>query len=174
MYGSNIKTENVLIPEVGIQKEVRLTEVKFEENRLSFVFEQSTGARVIHSEFKANPDWNIEEQQTNTSRRVKHIAEASGIALNIEKTESFEEYVTQIIEAFGVLSDCTFNMIFIYNKKGFVCLPKYPPFIEKTREDNTSKLKVSEYNKQKMIRIEPDPEPLDTTETATEKDNLPF
>lgn len=169
-YTSNVKAEGFVAPEVGIQQNVRLENVKFENNRLTFFFRQENGALVTHSEFEPNTSFDVEVQQTDTSRRVKHIANETGIELNIEDTDSFESYVNQIVESFKN-PQYTVSAIFIYNKKGFVCLPKFPLFVERTKEDGSTTLKINKYNESKLIKPEPDPEPI---EENTEKDPLPF
>ncbi len=167
MYGSKVKDS--VIPEAGIQEEVSFVDVKFEETRLSFTFRQKNGALVTHSEFEANPEWNVEVQQTDTSRRVKHILNALGVEFDLEDTESFSDYANQIVNLVTQTIEGTFNVLFIYNKKGFVCLPKYPPFMERTGEKVT--LKISKFNESKLIKPVPDKEP---TEIESVKDPLPF
>lgn len=166
MYGSNVNAEGVAISQVGIQHNVEFIGVKFED-RLSFTFKQENGALVTHSEFEANASYNVETQQTDTSRRVKHIAEALNVELNIEDTDSFEEYSNQIVEQLSNPGyKGTFNMLFVYNKRGFVGLPKYPSFIESTDTEPTT-LKISEYNRRKLIKPEepkPDSEPIEKEE----------
>ena len=68
-------------------------------------------------------------------------------------------------------------MLFIYKGK-YVSLPKYPNFIEgmETTADKTN-IYISDYNKKKLVKPEPDASPVTAAAMATTTTNgseMPF
>ena len=140
-YGASKEVQSestVKIPTAGILAGVVLDSIALNEaaDRLEFSFKQSNGATVKHIEFEAkeNPYNTIEEQQDLTNRKVKHIATKfmDEDAFIISSVDSFEAYAKAVIKLLtGKFEGKTVNVLFTYNKKGYVGLPKYPNFIEK-------------------------------------------
>tara|TARA_B100001093_G_scaffold503246_1_gene557372 strand:+ start:664 stop:1227 length:564 start_codon:yes stop_codon:yes gene_type:complete len=187
MYGSNVESNSTggVAPAVGIQENCELVSVTMNTDkggRLDFEFKQSNGASVKHAEFPANADYgDVEKQATDVSRRVKHIAtkfmpESEFVITDVN---SFEEYGHKVTTLFGQkFLGKKFRMLFIYRGK-YVSLPKYPNFIEgmETAADK-SNIYISDYNKKKLVKPEPDAQPVDLAATmATSTNNsseMPF
>ena len=175
MYGSNVESNSTggVMPEVGIVENCELVSITMNTDkggRLDFEFKQPNGA-----EFPANPDYgDVEKQATDVSRRVKHIATKfmAESEFVITDVSSFEEYGHKVTTLFGQkFMGRKFRMLFIYKGK-YVSLPKYPNFIEgmETAADNTN-IYISDYNKKKLVKPEPDAQPVDLAATMAE---MPF
>ena len=79
MYSTNVESNATsMAPEVGIVENVERINVSIPEGQemLTFEFKQANGAVIRHTEFPANPDFNVDlaTQAKDCSRRVKHIA----------------------------------------------------------------------------------------------------
>ena len=186
MYGTNVESNSTggVMPSVGIQENCELVSVTMNTDkggRLDFEFKQSNGATVKHAEFPANPDFgDVEKQATDVSRRVKHIATKFMAESDFVITDvaSFEEYGHKVTSLFGQkFLGRKFRMLFIYKGK-YVSLPKYPNFIEgmETAADKTN-IYISDYNKKKLVKPEPDASPVTAAAMATAPANgseMPF
>lgn len=186
MYGSNVESNSTggVAPEVGIVENCELVSVTMNTDkggRLDFEFKQPNGASVKHAEFPANPDYgDVEKQATDVSRRVKHIATKFMAESDFVITDvaSFEEYGHKVTSLFGQkFLGRKFRMLFIYKGK-YVSLPKYPNFIEgmETAADKTN-IYISDYNKKKLVKPEPDASPVTAAAMATAPANgseMPF
>ena len=183
MYGTNVESNSTggIAPAVGIQENCELVSVTMNTDkggRLDFEFKQSNGATVKHAEFPANPDFgDVEKQATDVSRRVKHIAtkcmpESEFV---IDNVTTFEEYGHKVVSLFGQkFMGRKFRMLFIYKGK-YVSLPKFPNFIEamEVPEDKTN-IYISDWNKKKLVKPEPDATTTPETVMATGGAEMPF
>ena len=183
MYGTNVESNSTggVAPSVGIVENCELVSVTMNTDkggRLDFECKQSNGATVKHAEFPANPDFgDVEKQATDVSRRVKHIAtkcmpESEFVITDVN---SFEEYGHKVVSLFGQkFMGRKFRMLFIYKGK-YVSLPKFPNFIETmdTPADKTT-IYISDWNKKKLVKPEPDTTTTPETVMATGGAEMPF
>ena len=185
MYSTNVESNATSIaPEVGIVDNVELTNISIPDGQemLTFEFKQANGAVIRHTEFPANPDFSVDvaTQAKDCSRRVKHIATKimSEDEFAMDDVVNFMDYANKVISLFGrKYTGKKFRMVFHYKGK-YVNVPKYPNFIE-NMETEPSSLYLSEYVKQRLVRVVPDEE-TSTNGQHTEKvtsgngNDLPF
>jgi hypothetical protein len=157
--------ENRLLPNVGIQENCTMKgvfELSDDNKYASMIFVQSNGAEVSHKEW----DNDDEASQDDLNRRIKHIctklvSEAEFDTL--PETNSFAEYINAVNALIQGKTEGMFRMLFHYNNKGYVCVPRYPNFIEKM-EVKPSKITVSKYVAERLVRKaapQADPELMD-------------
>jgi hypothetical protein len=185
-YGASkeLVAESVVkIPQVGILEGVTLESVVLSEDqtKLEFTFRQPNGALVRHTEFEAkeSPYATIDKQEELTNRRVKHIATKflSEDAFVIPNVDSFATYAAAVIKLLaGKFEGIKVRVLFVYNGKGYVSLPKFPNFIESsdvTKE--LTKLVIDDYIAKALVKKEhkPDVEP-GAVPVAKPEDALPF
>ena len=161
MYGSNKNTEEKSYPVVGTVTNPTISgnsiegfELSEDGNRFTITFKQPNGSLVKHSEFNNEADW----AQDETSRRIRHIATKivsdDDYSAAISETSSFGDFMSKVTNLIGNKHiGLMFNMLYVYNKKGYVSLPKYPNFIEK---DGTSPstINLSAYNQKLLVKPE--------------------
>jgi hypothetical protein len=185
-YGSNktsdgkvIAADDVrLIPVVGIVENCVVKggfEMSEDGRSAGITFVQGNGAEVTHKE------WNNEDAAAidDTNRRVKHIctklvSEADYLKA-VEGSSSFDSFIANVNKAIaGAKLDNKFRMIFHYNNKGYVTVPRYPNFIE-SMSVNPTKLVISNYVQKMLVKPaapQADPELNITSDDITE--GLPF
>ena len=137
MYSTNVESNATsMAPEVGIVENVELINVSIPEGQemLTFEFKQANGAVIRHTEFPANPDFNVDvaTQAKDCSRRVKHIATKvmSEDEFVMDDIASFMDYAHKVISLFGrKYEGKKFRMVFHYKGK-YAVVPRYPNFIE--------------------------------------------
>jgi hypothetical protein len=187
-YGSNktsdgkvIAADDVrLIPVVGIVENCVVKggfEMSEDGRSAGITFVQGNGAEVTHKE------WGNEEAASidDTNRRVKHICTklmAEDVYLKaVASSSSFDSFIANVNKAIAAvegLKDMKFRMIFHYNNKGYVTVPRYPNFIE-SMSVNPTKLVVSNYVQKMLVKPtapQADPELNITSDDITE--GLPF
>ena len=186
-YGSNktsdgkvIAADDVrLIPVVGIVENCAIKggfEMSEDGRSAGITFVQENGAEVTHKE------WNNEDAAAidDTNRRVKHIctkliSEADYLKA-VEGSSSFESFIANVNKAIAgaIKPENKFRMIFHYNNKGYVTVPRYPNFIESMKV-SPSKLVISTYVQKMLVKPaapQADPELNITSDDITE--GLPF
>lgn len=172
--GKEISADETRVsPAVGIVNDCTVKGVfELSENKdvASITFVQPNGAEVTHKEW-LNDD---EASQDDTNRRVKHICSKfiGEEAYNaIPEAESFEDFFAKVNAAIKGKTAGKFRMLFHYNNKGYVTVPRYPNFIEKM-ETMPSKITISKYVADRLVKPaapQPDPELA-----AGVSDDLPF
>jgi len=165
--------ETRVLPVVGIVENCTvktLFELNDEKTVATITFVQPNGAEVNHKEW-LNDD---EAAQDDTNRRVKHICtkfigEAAYDA--IPEASSFEDFFTKVNKAIAGKTGGEFRMLFHYNNKGYVTMPRYPNFIE-SMSVNPSKITISNYVA-KMLNKPAAPK-ADPELAISSADDLPF
>lgn len=158
--------ENRLLPNVGIQENCTIKnvfELSQDGKSASITFVQSNGAEVNHKEW----DNDDEASQDDVNRRVKHIctklvSEAEFDTL--PETNSFSEYINAVNNLIQGKTEGMFRMLFHYNNKGYVSVPRYPNFIERM-DTKPSKITISKYVADRLVRKaapQADPEFMNT------------
>ena len=165
--------ETRVLPVVGIVNDCTvktLFELNDDQTVASITFVQSNGAEVTHKEW-SNDD---EAAQDDTHRRVKHICTKfiGEEAYNaIPEATGFVDFFEKINAAIKGKTDGKFRMLFHYNNKGYVTVPRYPNFIE-SMTVNPSKIILTKYVADRLVKPatpQPDPELA-----AGVSDDLPF
>lgn len=187
-YGSNKTSDGKVIaaddtrilPVVGIVENCVVKggfEMSEDGRSAGITFVQENGAEVNHKE------WNNEDAAAidDTNRRVKHICTklmSEAVYLKaVEGSSSFDTFIANVNKAIAAvegLKDMKFRMIFHYNGKGYVTVPRYPNFIE-SMSVNPTKLTISTYVAKMLVKPaapKADPE-LDITADQV-SDGLPF
>lgn len=185
-YGSNVGAdgkpisadENRLTPIVGILDNVKIKdtfEISEDGGTASITFIQENGAEVTHKEWSSDDPSNIEE----TNKRVKHIC---------TKIVSEQEYTTAVSGATGFgdffnrvsnllrgKTNGLFRMLFHYNKKGYVTVPRFPNFIE-SMDVKVSKITMNKYAQKMQTRPDAPTSDLDSDldTSAGVTNDLPF
>lgn len=172
--GKEISADETRVPPVvGIVNDCTvktLFELNDDKTVASITFVQSNGAEVTHKEW-SNDD---EASQDDTNRRVKHICTKfiGEEAYNaIPEADSFEDFFNKVNTAITGKTDGKFRMLFHYNNKGYVTVPRYPNFIE-SMSVNPSKIVITKYVADRLVKPatpQPDPELA-----AGVSDDLPF
>jgi hypothetical protein len=172
--GKEISADETRVPPiVGIVNDCTvktLFELNDDKTVASITFVQSNGAEVTHKEW-SNDD---EASQDDTNRRVKHICTKfiGEEAYNaIPEADSFEGFFNKVNTAITGKTDGKFRMLFHYNNKGYVTVPRYPNFIE-SMSVNPSKIVITKYVADRLVKPatpQPDPELA-----AGVSDDLPF
>lgn len=186
-YGSNktsdgkvIAADDVrILPVVGVVENCTIKGgfvVSEDERSAGITFIQENGAEVTHKE------WNNDEQPAidDTNRRVKHICtkiiKEADYLKAVEGSSSFTDFIARVNKAIegSIKADNKYRMIFHYNNKGYVTVPRYPNFIE-SMATTPSKLSLSDYVKKMMVKpAAPQADP-ELNITADEVDGgLPF
>jgi hypothetical protein len=165
--------ETRVTPAVGIVQDCTVKgvfELNDEKTVASITFVQPNGAEITHKEW-LNDD---EASQDDTNRRVKHICTKfiGEEAYNaIPEADSFEDFFNKVNKAIAGKTTGKFRMLFHYNNKGYVTIPRYPNFIE-FAEVNPSRITISKYVADRLVKPaapQPDPELA-----AGISDELPF
>jgi hypothetical protein len=181
MYGSKLTSdgkainadENRVMPVVGIVENCvikTLFELNEDQSVASITFVQNNGAEVTHKEWISEDARSIDD----TNRRVKHIctkliseAEYDNAAAGASSFAGFFERVNNAIKG---KTTGKFRMIFHYNNKGYVTVPRYPNFIEPVSV-NPTKLVLSKYVMERLTKPEA---PKADLELTSGSDDLPF
>lgn len=176
-YGS--KVEEKLVPVVGTKENPFLNgvtivglELSEDGTRFTMTFKQPNGALVKVTEFAGTEDWQIDQ----TNRRVRHIAtkivSVEEYESAIKETNNFADFISRVVSIIGNrYANMEFNMLFVYNKKGFVTIPSFPNFIE-VSGTMPSTLILSDFNARLLVKPE-----VKKPENATEPEatsDLPF
>lgn len=141
---SNFKSPVVGSPEKPFVNNVSIEDIAYNKSESGvemgiIIFKQENGSQVKETIFPANPNFQqpVEEQGDLINRRMKHIVtKFSGITgedydSRLSETDSFKDFIEQIGNFVRPQFDSNkFRVKFVYNKKGYVSLPKYPNFIE--------------------------------------------
>lgn len=188
MYKSDVEEGGnfpmVGTPENPFIENVEITRIEFsDDGRLEIDLTQPNGGVVRHTEFGANDAFeDIEEQEDRISRRLKHIAtkiigeDKYVIGEVISWNEFAQAYVKIIGDAYKGIK---FRVLFIYNNKGYICIPMFAPFIERM-DTVPSRLTLSEYNRKRLVKpdqTKPDKNPDTSTQdlgTPETNDKDPF
>jgi DNA primase catalytic subunit len=167
-----VADDSRVLPQVGIVDNCTVKgvfELNDDKTVASITFVQPNGAEVTHKEW-LNDDATA---QDDTNRRVKHIATkfiGQQAYDAIPEADSFEDFFNKVNAAItGKISE-KFRMLFHYNNKGYVTVPRYPNFIE-SMSVNPTKITISNYVASKLTKPaapKADPEMQVTT------DDLPF
>tara|TARA_R110000868_G_scaffold28617_4_gene107113 strand:+ start:11143 stop:11703 length:561 start_codon:yes stop_codon:yes gene_type:complete len=158
--------ENRLLPNVGIQEDCIIKgsfELSEDLKYASMVFVQSNGAEVSHKEW----DNDDEASQDDVNRRIKHICTKLVTEQEYDtlpETNSFTDYIKAVNTLIEGKTEGKFRMLFHFNNKGYVSVPRYPNFIEKM-EVKPSKITISKYVADRLVRKpapQADPELMNT------------
>ena len=179
MYGSKLTSdgkainadESRVMPTVGIVENCTIKtnfELNEDETVASITFAQSNGAEVTHKEWISEDARSIDD----TNRRVKHIctkimSEAEYDAATAGAS-SFASFFQRVNQALAGKTAGKFRVVFQYNNKGYVTVPRYPNFIESMSVTPT-KLVLSKYVVERLVKPEA---PKSDIEVTT--DDLPF
>lgn len=165
--------ETRVLPVVGIVDNCTVKSV-FELNDdktvASITFVQPNGGEVTHKEWSSDD----EASQDDTNRRVKHICTKfiGEEAYNaIPEATGFEDFFDKVNKAIARKTTGKYRMLFHYNNKGYVTVPRYPNFIE-SMDTTPSKITISKYVADRLVKPaapQPDPELA-----AGVSDDLPF
>jgi len=182
MYGSKLTSdgkainadENRVIPGVGIVENCEIKtgfELNEDNSVASITFSQGNGSDVTHKEWKNDDAQSID----GTNRRVKHICtklvtEAEYDAA-VAGSTSFPDFFNRVNALINGKTAGKFRMIFHYNNKGYVTVPRYPNFIEPMSVTPT-KLVLSKYIQDRLVRPETPKADLDVDVMAG--NDLPF
>lgn len=185
-YGSNKTSDGKVIaaddtrilPVVGIVENCvvkGIFEISEDQKSAGITFIQPNGGEVTHKEWDNDDEGAIDD----TNRRVKHICTkliSEAEYLNaVKESSSFLTFINCVNKAIeGAINDDKFRMIFHYNNKGYVTVPRYPNFMEKMSTTPT-KLSLSVYVTKMLVKPaapKADPE-LDITADQV-SDGLPF
>lgn len=167
-----VADDSRVVPAVGIVENCTVKggfELNDDKNVASITFVQSNGAEITHKEW-LNED---AAAQDDTNRRVKHICtkfigEAAYNA--IPEADSFEDFFNKVNAAIAGKTDGKFRMLFHYNNKGYVTVPRYPNFIEPMTV-NPSKIIITKYVADRLVKpAAPKADP----EMDVQADVLPF
>jgi hypothetical protein len=181
--GKVISADGSGMPEVGIVDNVSIKdafEISDDGKYVTITFVQASGAEVKHREWDNSDDAAAVEY---TNRRIKHICtklvtEAEYDAA-VEGAGGFEDFFRRVRHLIEGRTSGTFRMLFHYNDKGFVVVPRFPNFIEHMKTV-PSKLSISNYVQKRLTKpakpssdLEDDSasESIDTGETTNK---LPF
>lgn len=165
--------ETRVMPTVGIVDDCTvktLFELNDEKSVASITFIQPNGAEVTHKEWLNDDAAAIDD----TNRRVKHICtKFIGEAMYnaIPEANSFEDFFSKVNAAIKGKTDGKYRMLFHYNNKGYVTVPRYPNFIE-SMTINPSKITISAYVA-KMLNKPAAPK-ADPELAVTGTEDLPF
>lgn len=193
-YGSNKKVDgkdlqadsSYIEAKVGLVDGCTFEGIELGEDgrSLSFLFEQPSGAIIRMIEFdeefnqytQGKPDDQALNIQ-NSNARMKHICtkivgEDAYNNATKDGFDSFTQCATALINLIGKKYEgMKFNMLFVYNKKNYVSIPKFPNFIEKSGTTPTG-ITISSYNQGLLVKkAVPKPDNV-TSEAVT--DDLPF
>lgn len=141
-----VADDSRVMPLVGIVENCMVKggfELNDDKNVASITFIQPNGAEVTHKEW-LNDD---AAAQDDTNRRVKHICtKFIGEAMYnaIPEATSFEDFFSKVNEAIEGKTDGKYRVLFHYNNKGYVTIPRYPNFIE-SMTTNPSKIIITKY-----------------------------
>ncbi len=145
-YSSNVDGDSVKVsPCVGFQDNCTIKstfEVSEDGKTASMTFVQSNGAEVVMKEW----DNEKEADAVETSKRVKHICtkilSEEEYNAAIGDAASFGDFFAKVNRAIVGKLQGTFRMVFHYNNKGYVTVPRYPNFIQKMGETDAKKVLV--------------------------------
>ncbi len=88
----------------------------------------------------------------------------------IPEATSFEDFFSKVNEAIAGKTDGKYRVLFHYNNKGYVTIPRYPNFIE-SMTTNPTRITVSKYVADRLVKpTAPKPDP----EMDMSADALPF
>lgn len=182
MYGSKLTSdgkainadESRVLPVVGIVDNCTIKTL-FELNEdctvASITFAQGNGAEVTHKEWISEDAKSIDD----TNRRVKHICtkvmSESEYDNAVASASSFADFFSKVNSVLGGKTEGKFRMVFHYNNKGYVTIPRYPNFIESMSTVPT-KLVLSKYVQERLVRPEAPKPDADLDVTAV--NDLPF
>ena len=182
MYGSKLTSdgkainadESRVLPIVGIVDNCTVKtgfEMNEDNSVASITFGQSNGAEVTHKEWISEDARSIDD----TNRRVKHICtkiiSEGEYDQAVAGASSFPDFFSRVNAAINGKANGKFRMVFHYNNKGYVTVPRYPNFIEPMTVSPT-KLVLSKYVQERLVRPEAPKADLDM-DLATGND-LPF
>lgn len=182
MYGSKLTSdgkainadENRVLPVVGIVDNCTiktLFELNEDGSVASITFVQGNGAEVTHKEWISDDARSIDD----TNRRVKHICTKlmteSDYDNAVASASSFTDFFSKVNTVMNGKTDGSFRMVFHYNNKGYVTIPRYPNFIEPSSVTPT-KLVLSKYVQERLVRPEAPKPDADLDVTAV--NDLPF
>lgn len=163
-----------IIPIVGIVLDCTVKGV-FELNEdktvASITFIQANGAEVSHKEWASDD----EASQDDTNRRVKHICTkfiGQEAYNNIPEATNFESFFEGINKAIEEKTEGKFRMLFHYNNKGYVTVPRYPNFIE-SMDTEPSKIVITKYVSDRFVKPAA-PQPDAELAGVSGDDDLPF
>jgi hypothetical protein len=195
-YGSKVTSDGKPIsaddtriaPIVGIVDDCEIKtyfELNDDSSVATITFGQPNGSEIKHKEWNNEDD---EKSIDDTNRRVKHIC-TKVMAENeyhsaVEGATGFVDFFNRVNKALNDKIGGKFRMIFHYNNKGYVTIPRYPNFIE-AMSVVPSKLTLSAYVQSMLTRKatptpDPDmdiqPEDLNTTVSSEGgvSNDLPF
>ncbi len=182
MYGSKLTSdgkainadENRVIPGVGIVDNCEIKtgfELNEDNSVASITFTQGNGSEVTHKEWKNDDAQSID----GINRRVKHICTKlvteNEYDTAVAGSSSFPDFFNRVNALIDGKTSGKFRMIFHYNNKGYVTVPRYPNFIEPMSVTPT-KLVLSKYIQERLVRPEAPKADLDVDVTAG--NDLPF
>jgi len=182
MYGSKLTSEgkainadeNRVIPMVGIVDNCAIKtgfELNEDQSVASITFTQGNGAEVTHKEWISEDARSIDD----TNRRVKHICtklvKESEYDAAVAGASSFATFFDCVNKLINGKTSGKFRMVFHYNNKGYVTVPRYPNFIEPMSVTPT-KLVLSKYIQERLVRPEAPKADLDADVMAGS--DLPF
>jgi hypothetical protein len=159
-------------PLVGIVNDCTIKgvfELNEDKSVASITFVQPNGTEITHKEWSSTDPAGIDD----TNRRVKHICtKFIGEAMYnaIPEATSFEDFFSKVNEAIAGKTDGKYRVLFHYNNKGYVTIPRYPNFIE-SMTTNPTRITVSKYVADRLVKpTAPKPDP----EMDMSADALPF
>jgi hypothetical protein len=164
--------ENRVSPSVGIVNDCTIKgvfELNEDKSVASITFVQPNGTEITHKEWVSTDAAGIDD----TNRRVKHICtklvtEAEYNAM--PEATSFENFFANVNQLIAGKTAGKFRMLFHYNNKGYVTVPRYPNFIE-SMSTNPTRITISKYVADRLVKpAAPKPDP----EMDVVADQLPF
>jgi len=171
-----VADDSRVLPVVGIVENCTIKggfELNDDNTVASITFVQPNGAEITHKEWASEDPAGIDD----TNRRVKHICtKFIGEAMYnaIPEAASFVDFINKVNEAIAGKTDGKYRVLFHYNNKGYVTIPRYPNFIE-SMTTNPSKIIITKYVADRLVKPsapKADPE-LDITADQV-ADGLPF
>jgi hypothetical protein len=181
-YGSKLTSdgktinanESRVIPTVGIVDDCEIKtgfELNDDNSVASITFVQGNGAEVTHKEWLSDDAASID----GTNRRVKHICtklvSEAEYDNAVSAATSFADFFNRVNALINGKTTGKFRMVFHYNNKGYVTIPRFPNFIESMSVVPT-KLVLSKYIQDRLVR--PEAPKADIDMDMTVGGDLPF
>jgi hypothetical protein len=171
-YGKDVQGDStIIIPEVGIVENCKVEGnfILSEDSKYADItISQPNGSKVKLREWDGDTD----DAQELTDKRVKHLCtklmKEEDYKSVVNNCASFTDFINKVNKAIATLSNPNSKLrgIFIYNKKGYVTMPRYPNYLEIQTEEST-KLRISDYDKASLVRPEQPKPDVDSPSVST-------
>lgn len=178
-YGKDVQGDStIIIPEVGIVENCKIEGnfILSEDGRYADItIVQPNGGKVKLREW----DGDTEDAQELTDKRVKHLCtklmKEEDYKSMVAGSTSFGDFINRVNNAIARMSNPNISLrgIFIYNKKGYVTMPRYPNYLEVQTEEAT-KLRISDYDKAYLVRPEQPKPDAEVNNASTGANDDPF